>query len=80
MPMTVDSVVAYFGTVLAGCAAVSIADSFSASEMASRLRIANTAAIVTQVAGLQSARKSHCSMLWTGQVPLLPMICDVTRA
>ncbi|CAK0785824.1 hypothetical protein CVIRNUC_009036 [Coccomyxa viridis] len=48
MPMTVDAVVAYFGIVLAGCAAVSIADSFSASEMASRLRIANTAAIVTQ--------------------------------
>ena len=51
MPMTVKAVVAYFGTVLAGCAAVSIADSFSASEMASRLRIANTAAIITQVAG-----------------------------
>lgn len=49
MPMTVEAVVAYFGIILAGCAAVSIADSFAAAEMASRLRIANAAAIVTQV-------------------------------
>ena len=64
MPMTVNAVVAYFGTVLAGCAAVSIADSFSASEMASRLRIANTAAIVTQVAGCPPPLKnSHMVLL-----------------
>lgn len=49
MPMTQEAVVAYFGIVLAGCAAVSIADSFAAAEIASRLRIANAAAIVTQV-------------------------------
>jgi hypothetical protein len=48
MPMTVEAVVAYFGTVLAGCAVVSIADSFAAGEIATRLRIANAAAIVTQ--------------------------------
>ena len=59
MPMTVNAVVAYFGTVLAGCAAVSIADSFSASEMASRLRIANTAAIITQVAGRSNQPENH---------------------
>ena len=49
MPMTLEAMVAYFGIVLAGCAAVSIADSFAASEIASRLRIANAAAVVTQV-------------------------------
>ncbi|EIE19718.1 acetyl-CoA synthetase-like protein, partial [Coccomyxa subellipsoidea C-169] len=48
MPMTVEAVVAYFGIVLAGCAAVSIADSFAAAEIAMRLRISNAAAIVTQ--------------------------------
>lgn len=46
--MTVESVVAYFGIVLAGCAVVSIADSFAAGEIAMRLRISNAAAIVTQ--------------------------------
>lgn len=48
MPMTVESVVAYFGVVLAGCAAVSIADSFAPAEIAMRLRISNAAAVVTQ--------------------------------
>ncbi|CAL8471383.1 g10925 [Coccomyxa elongata] len=48
MPMTVEAVVAYFGIVLAGCAAVSIADSFAPAEIAMRLRISNAAAIVTQ--------------------------------
>lgn len=49
MPMTVEAVVAYFGVVLAGCAVVSIADSFAPSEIETRLRIANATAIVTQV-------------------------------
>lgn len=49
MPLTVEAVVAYLGIILAGCAAVSIADSFAAAEIASRLRIANAAGIITQV-------------------------------
>ena len=73
MPMTVEAVVAYFGIVLAGCAAVSIADSFSASEMASRLRIANTAAIVTQVAGRSNQSEDHtvscCEMVMSLSCP-----------
>ena len=56
--MTMEAVVAYFGIVLAGCAAVSIADSFAAAEIASRLRISNAAAIVTQV--LSTCPLSHC--------------------
>ena len=61
MPMTVEAVVAYFGIVLAGCAAVSIADSFAAAEMASRLRIANAAGVVTQVLHLVQLRFVQCS-------------------
>ena len=50
MPMSVASVVAYLGTILAGCAAVTIADSFAPREIAARLRIARCRAIFTQVA------------------------------
>ncbi|KAL4429385.1 hypothetical protein ABPG77_005159 [Micractinium sp. CCAP 211/92] len=47
-PMTATAVVAYLGIVLAGCAAVSIADSFVAAEIASRLRTVGARAIITQ--------------------------------
>ncbi|MBL4883404.1 MAG: AMP-binding protein [Planctomycetaceae bacterium] len=39
MPMTVDSVATFLGIIAAGCAVVTIADSFSAEEMAVRLKI-----------------------------------------
>jgi acetyl-CoA synthetase len=48
MPMTADSVVVYLGIVLAGCAVVSIADSFAADEIRVRLDIAGAKAIFTQ--------------------------------
>ncbi len=48
MPMTPESVVIYLGIVLAGCAVVSIADSFAAEEIATRLQISNAAGIFTQ--------------------------------
>jgi acetyl-CoA synthetase len=48
MPMTAESVIAYLGIVKAGCAVVSIADSFAPEEIATRLRIADARAIVTQ--------------------------------
>lgn len=48
MPMTVEAVIAYLGIVKAGCAVVSIADSFSAEEIATRLRIAGARVVVTQ--------------------------------
>lgn len=51
MPLTADAVAIYLGIVLAGCAAVSIADSFVAREIASRTRITRTKAIFTQVLG-----------------------------
>ncbi len=39
LPMTADAVAAYLGVILAGCTAVSIADSFAAPQVAIRLRI-----------------------------------------
>jgi acetyl-CoA synthetase len=48
MPMTAESVAIYLGIIKAGCVVVSIADSFAAIEIATRLNIANTKAIFTQ--------------------------------
>ncbi len=47
MPMTLEAVVAYLGTVLAGGVVVGIADSFAAEEIATRLRIARCDTVVT---------------------------------
>lgn len=48
MPMTAESVAIYLGIVKAGCIVVSIADSFAASEIATRLRLSGAKAIFTQ--------------------------------
>ncbi len=48
MPMTLESVVAYLGIVKAGCVVVSVADSFAADEIRTRLRIAGAEIAVTQ--------------------------------
>ncbi len=45
MPMTYEAVVIYLGIIAAGCAVVSIADSFAAPEIEKRLRIARASAI-----------------------------------
>ena len=58
MPMTLDAVVIYLGIIYAGCAAVSIADSFAPSEISTRLQIANTKAIFVQDVILRSG-KAH---------------------
>lgn len=47
MAMTPESVAIYLGIVCAGCVVVSIADSFSADEVATRLRISNAKGIFT---------------------------------
>ena len=47
MPMTIECVAAYLGVVRAGCAVVSIADSFAAREVGRRLEIAEADGIVT---------------------------------
>ncbi len=48
LPMTVEAVAIYLGIIAAGCVVISIADSFSANEIAIRLKIAKTKAIFTQ--------------------------------
>jgi acetyl-CoA synthetase len=48
MPMTVECVAIYLGIVRAGCAAVSIAESFAPEEIAKRLRLGKAKAIFTQ--------------------------------
>lgn len=53
MPMTPECVAAYLGTVRAGCRVVSVADSFSPSELARRMEIADARTVVT----LQSYRR-----------------------
>lgn len=47
MPMTPECVIAYLGTVRAGCRVVSVADSFSAEELHGRIAIVGARAIVT---------------------------------
>ena len=48
MPMTIESVIAYLGTVTAGAVVVSIADSFAADEIATRVRLTDPVLTVTQ--------------------------------
>ncbi len=48
MPMTADAVAVFLGIIAAGCAAVTIADSFSANEMAVRLEITQAKFIFVQ--------------------------------
>ena len=48
MPMTAESVAIYLGIIQAGCAAVSIADSFAPHEIDVRLRLASARAVFTQ--------------------------------
>lgn len=48
MPMTIEAVVAYLGTVSAGAVVVSIADSFAADEISTRMRLTDPVLAVTQ--------------------------------
>ncbi|KAK6235717.1 hypothetical protein SCA6_011054 [Theobroma cacao] len=57
MPMTVSAVVIYLAIILAGFVVVSIADSFAATEIATRLRVSNAKAIFTQDFILRGGRK-----------------------
>ena len=56
MPMTVEAVVAYLGTVAAGGVVVSIADSFAPHEIGTRLAITKPVAVVTQDVSVRLGR------------------------
>ena len=49
MPMTSTAVIIYLAIVLAGYVVVTIADSFAANEIATRIRISKAKGIFTQV-------------------------------
>lgn len=57
MPMTHLAVGLYLGIILAGCAVVGIADSFSPKEVASRLRIAGCKLLFTQDVVFRGSKK-----------------------
>lgn len=57
MPMTVEAVAIYLAIIKAGCAVVSIADSFAPDEIATRLKISNAKAIFTQDYYLRNNKK-----------------------
>ena len=48
MPMTPESIAIYLGIVKSGCSVISIADSFSAPEIAMRCRLGKAKSIITQ--------------------------------
>ncbi|HBP21294.1 MAG TPA: AMP-dependent synthetase [Planctomycetes bacterium] len=56
MPMTPESVAIYLGIIRAGCAAISIADSFSPAEIATRLRIGAAKGVFTQDVMLRAGK------------------------
>ncbi len=56
MPMTAESVAIYLGIILAGCAVVSIADSFAPEEIATRLRLTDAKLIFTEDVILRRGR------------------------
>ncbi|XP_018448234.1 probable acyl-activating enzyme 18, peroxisomal [Raphanus sativus] len=57
MTMTVDAVIIYLAIILAGCIVVSIADSFAAKEIATRLKISKAKGIFTQDHVLRGGRR-----------------------
>ncbi|MEW5299974.1 MAG: hypothetical protein WDW36_002940 [Sanguina aurantia] len=56
LPMTVEAVVLYLAVIHCGCVVVSIADSFSAEEIALRLRISRAVAVFTQDVVIRGGR------------------------
>ncbi len=56
MPMTVEAVVAYLGTVAAGGVVVSVADSFAPDEIQTRLEITRPVIVVTQDVSVRLGR------------------------
>lgn len=59
LPMTVEAIAIYLGIVQSGCVVVSIADSFAAPEIATRLQIANAKAVFTQDIVIRAGKTLH---------------------
>jgi len=70
MPMTIESVIAYLGVVLAGGVVVSIADSFAPHEITTRLGLTEPVATVTQDRVLRAGR----------ELPMYEKLCEAGAA
>ena len=57
MPMTVESVAVFLGTIAAGCVVATVADSFAPDEIGVRLRITKPVCIFTQDYNLRLGKK-----------------------
>lgn len=57
MPMNKEAVVAYLGIIAAGGVVVSIADSFAPDEIATRMGISQTVAVITQFEAVRMGRR-----------------------
>ncbi|MSR59197.1 MAG: AMP-dependent synthetase [Planctomycetaceae bacterium] len=68
LPLTLEAVVAFLGTILAGAAAVCIAESFAPAEIARRAAIAQAKLVVTQDSLLRAGKR----------LPLYDKLCDVS--
>ncbi|XP_052205959.1 probable CoA ligase CCL12 isoform X2 [Diospyros lotus] len=77
MPMTITAVVIYLAIILAGFVVVSIADSFAAKEIATRLRVSRAKAIFTQDFIARGGRKYQ---LYSRIIEALPVKAIVVPA
>lgn len=81
MPMDVACVAAYLGTVQAGMAVVSIADSFAPGEVASRLRIADAKILITRASFRRGGKevrllgKARLACARPGAEPVRLVVC-----
>ncbi|MEN8239876.1 MAG: AMP-binding protein, partial [Actinomycetota bacterium] len=71
MPMNIEAVVAYLGTIAAGGVVVSIADSFAPHEIATRLAITSPVAVITQTRAIRAGRSlpMYAKCTEAGQTP-----------
>ncbi|PNY04966.1 putative acyl-activating enzyme peroxisomal-like [Trifolium pratense] len=72
MPMNCKSVVIYLAIVLAGYVVVSIADSFAAREISTRLKISNAKVIFTQCTA--SGTRDWVTLQWAGPCFMEPTV------
>jgi acetyl-CoA synthetase len=66
LPMHVEAVAAYLGIIAAGMVVVSIADSLAPQEIAVRLRLSGTKAVITQDEILRGGRRQAIAALCQG--------------
>lgn len=79
MPMTPNCIAIYLGIIKSGCAAVSIADSFAADEIATRLKISNAKAIFMQDKILRGNKSLACYQKITPEQSALAIVIPANQ-